>query len=132
MAGSFAGMFHAQISPVSRVASTWEKDMAENEPGQDPTLHEDARLTSLDRRLKQAQAEEAERTGQTRKPVDANYQLGSRVLSYLIGGPLGGALVGWVLDRLLGTSPWLLMIMLLLGFVVGFRNIMRISSGRPN
>lgn len=106
--------------------------MAENGPGQDPKSQEDARLTSLERRLRRAQVDEAVRTGQAQRPVDANYQLGSRVLSYLIGGPVGGALIGWVLDRLLGTSPWLLIIMLLLGFVVGFRNIIRISSKRPD
>ena len=106
--------------------------MAEDEPGRDPKLQEDARLASLDERLRRAQADEAARTGRTQKPIDANYQLGSRVLSYLIGAPIGGALIGWVLDRLLGTSPWLLMALLLLGFVVGFRNIMRISSKRPD
>lgn len=105
--------------------------MTEDGPGQDPD-REDARLTSLDERLKRAQSDEAVRTGRTQKPVDSNYQLGNRVLSYLIGGPVGGALVGWVLDRLLGTSPWFLMALLLLGFVVGFRNIMRISSKRPD
>ena len=106
--------------------------MQENEPGQDPKLSEDARLTSLEERLRQAQADEAARTGRTRKPVDENYRMGNMVLSYLIGAPLGGALVGWVLDRLLGTDPWLLIVMLLLGFVVGFRNIYRISSKRPD
>lgn len=106
--------------------------MAENEPGQGPRLTEDPRLASLDERLRQAQADEAVRRGRTRKPVDANYQLGNQVLSYLIGAPLGGALVGWVMDRLLGTSPWFLIVMLLLGFVVGFRAIIRISSKRPD
>lgn len=106
--------------------------MTEDERARAPELQEDARLTSLEERLKAAQADEAERTGRNRKPADANYRLGNQVLSYLIGGPLGGALVGWVLDRLLGTSPWLLIIMLLLGFVVGFRNIIRISSKRPD
>ena len=37
--------------------------MAENEPRQDPKSPQDARLASLDERLRQAQAEEAARTG---------------------------------------------------------------------
>jgi hypothetical protein len=37
--------------------------MAEDEPGQDPKLPEDARLASLDERFRQAQADEAVRTG---------------------------------------------------------------------
>ena len=106
--------------------------MQENESGQDPKLPEDARLASLEERLRQAQAEEAVRTGRAGKPLDENYRMGNLVLSYLIGAPLGGALVGWVLDKLLGTDPWLLITMLLLGFVVGFRNIFRLSSKRPD
>ena len=106
--------------------------MAGNEFGQDPKLSEDARLTSLDERLKQAQFDEAERTGKTRKPADRNAQLGNLVLSYLIGGIAGGALIGWVLDLLLGTSPWLLISLLILGTAGGFWNIIKISTQRPD
>lgn len=106
--------------------------MTEDNPGQDPKLPEDARLASLDQRLRQAQAEEQVRTGQTRKGVDRSQQLGNRVLSYLIGGLVGGALIGWVLDRLLGTSPWLLISLLILGTVGGFWNIIKISTQRPD
>ena len=70
--------------------------MAENGPGQDPRLPEDARLDSLDERIRRAQADEAMRTGGARKAADKNEQLGNRVLSYLIGGLAGGALIGWV------------------------------------
>ncbi len=132
MAGSFAGMSHARFEPFSGRALLWENDMAENEPGQDPKLQEDPRLTSLDQRLKQAQADEAVRTGQSRKGADRNEQLGNRVLSYLIGGLAGGALIGWVLDRLFGTSPLLLISLLILGTVGGFWNIIKISTQRPD
>ena len=105
--------------------------MAENGPGQDPKLPEDARLDALDRRIRQAQSDEAERTGQGRAKADPNQQLGNRVLSYLIGGLAGGALIGWVLDRVFGTSPLLLITLLLLGTVGGFWNIIKISTKRP-
>ena len=105
--------------------------MAEDEPGQDPKLQEDPRLTSLDQRLRQAQADEAVRTGQARRPADRNEQLGNRVLSYLIGGLAGGALIGWVLDRLFGTSPLLLISLMLLGAVGGFWNIIKLANQRP-
>lgn len=104
--------------------------MAENEPGLDP-LAEDARLTSLDQRLDRAKTDEAIRKGEQRVDKgEGDYRLGNRVLAELIGGMVGGALIGWVLDRLLGTSPWLLLALLFLGIVVAFRNIIRISSGR--
>ena len=104
--------------------------MAEDEPGQDPKLPEDARLASLEGRLKQAQADEAVRTGGARKTADRNEQLGNRVLSYLIGGFVGGALIGWVLDRLFGTSPLLLITLMLLGAVGGFWNIIKLANQR--
>jgi ATP synthase protein I len=104
--------------------------LAENEPGLDP-LAEDARLKSLDERLGRAKTEEAIRSGELREDKgEADYRLGNRVLAELIGGMVGGALVGWVLDRLLGTSPWLLLALLFLGIAAAFRNIIRISSGR--
>jgi ATP synthase protein I len=103
--------------------------MAENEPGLDP-IPEDARLNSLDERLRRAKSEEAVRSGETRDKGDDDYRLGNRVLAELIGGMAGGALIGWVLDRFLGTSPWLLLALLFLGTVVAFRNIIRISNRR--
>ena len=105
--------------------------MTEDESGQAPKLQEDARLASLDERLRQAQHDEAVRTGKTRKPADRNEQLGNRVLSYLIGGLLGGAAIGWALDQLFDTSPWLLLIMLFLGTAAGFWNIIKLSNRRP-
>ncbi len=104
----------------------------DTQPGQDP-IGEDARIASLQDRLARAQQAEAERTGTTQVgAADENYRLGNRVLGELIGGIAGGALIGWVLDRLLGTSPWLLLVLLFLGIVVAFRNIIRLSSKRPD
>ena len=103
--------------------------MAENEPGPRP-LQEDARLTSLDERLRQAKSDEAVRNGGGTDKGQADYNLGNRVLAELIGGMAGGALIGWVLDRFLGTSPWLLLALLFLGIIAAFRNIIRISNQR--
>ncbi len=104
--------------------------MMEDEPGQDVGSPQDARLDSLEERLKRVQAKEAERTGQAR-PADANEQLGQRVLSTLLGGLLGGTLIGWLLDRWLGTAPVLLITLMVLGTVGGFWSIIKMSSRRP-
>ncbi len=99
--------------------------MAEDETGEVPKLPPDARLESLDKRLDRLQQEEAKRTA---KPApDSSYQAGQLVLSNLIGAPAGGFIIGFVLDKWLGTQPWLLLIMLFLGFAGGFMNVMRIS-----
>ena len=103
--------------------------MAEDEPGQDPKLPPDARLDRLEQRLERAQREEAIRTGRA-PAADANEQLGSRVLSYLIGGLLGGALIGWLLDGWFETGHLLLVIGLVLGTIGGFWSIIRISMAK--
>lgn len=100
--------------------------MAESESGPDP-IAADARTRSLDERLARAQASEAIRTGANVKP-DENTRLGNRVLAELLGGMIGGAVIGWTLDWFLDTSPWLLLILLGLGIVAAFRNIIRISN----
>jgi ATP synthase protein I len=104
--------------------------MTEDETGQEPKSPEDARLESLEERLQRAQAKEAERTGKA-PPADANEQLGQRVLSTLLGGLFGGAVIGWLLDGWLGTGHLLLVVMMVLGTVGGFWSIIKLSSRRP-
>lgn len=98
--------------------------------GSDPEQRsEDSRLTSLEQRLDRAESAEAARTAANAGPeTDANYRLGNRVLAELLGGMIGGALFGWLIDRLAGTSPWGLLGMLMMGIIVAFRNIIRLSS----
>lgn len=109
--------------------------MESEHPGRDDQSvevgREDPRITSLNQRLDSAKRDEAIRTGKGGQGQGKGYSQGSRVLSQLIGGPVGGAVVGWLLDRLFDTSPVLLLVMAGLGLVVGFRNIIRISGERP-
>lgn len=84
----------------------------------------------LDGRIARARIEaEARTVGVSPRPAKG-YNQGSRVLAELVGAPIGGGLIGWLLDRWLGTSPWLLLILLALSIVVAFRNIFRISRER--
>lgn len=107
--------------------------MVEDEPGQDFHGVEDPRLHSLDERLRLARGQEAARTGQgTGQPTpERGYSQGNRVISTLIGSLVGSALIGWVVDRFVGTAPWGLIVMLFLGIGVAFRQIIRISGERP-
>jgi ATP synthase protein I len=105
--------------------------MAENEPEQDPLLPEDARLILLEKRLKQAQLDEAVRTGKTTTASNVGRSQGMRILSDLIGIPFGSALIGWLLDRWFGTMPWVMLAMLFLGFGIAIRNVFWISKQRP-
>ena len=106
--------------------------MAEDGPGRFPDGGVGKQQqSSLDDRLAAAHRVAAERTGAIPPKPRSGYRQGSRVLTELIAGPAGGALIGWLLDRWLGTSPWLLLVMLFAGTAVAFRNIYRISNERP-
>lgn len=104
--------------------------MAQEDPGQEP-IGEDARIASLQQRIARAERQEQVRVGKTDEKADENNRLGNRVFAELIGGPAGGAIVGGFLDYLFGTGPWLLLAFLFLGIIVAFRNIIRISTQRP-
>jgi ATP synthase protein I len=56
--------------------------------------------------------------------------MGFRVVSELVAGVLVGGGMGWAIDRLLGTSPFALLIMLFVGMGAGFWNVYRIAA-RP-
>ncbi|MFM2099422.1 MAG: hypothetical protein RLZZ366_961 [Pseudomonadota bacterium] len=108
--------------------------MASNDPEQDPDGVEDPRLASLDARLRDVQHTEKVRTTQ----VAANLGMtgkgasqGNRVLSVLLGYPLGGALIGWFIDRQIGSTPKVLLVLLALGVFAAGREIWRISKERP-
>ena len=104
-----------------------------DEPNARDPIAEDARIDALDKRLQAAKEREEARNRPSGSASvgDANYRMGSRVLSELIGGIGGGALVGWVIDRFVGTSPWGLLVLMALGVFAAFRNIIRITSRRP-
>ena len=96
-------------------------------------MADEPQIASLDSRLAAARAAEAARVGgeaAARRPAKG-YAQGSRIIAELIGAPAGAALIGWLLDRWLGTKPWLLLVLLVLGFVVAMRNIYRIAQEKP-
>ena len=105
--------------------------MAEDEPWQDPKSPQDARLASLDERLAKAQAEEAERTGGQVTDAAPYYRSPAyRVLSVLIGYPLGCALIGYAIDRFAATrATWV--VMLFVGFGVAMWEVFKLSKQSP-
>lgn len=67
--------------------------------------------------------------GQAGKNVDRQgYGLGLRLTTDLIAGTLVGGALGWLLDGWLGTSPWGLIVMLMLGVAAGILLALR-SAG---
>ncbi len=58
--------------------------------------------------------------------------LGFRLSSELVAGVLVGAAIGWGIDRLLSTSPFGLIVFLLLGFAAGVVNVVRSANAASN
>jgi ATP synthase protein I len=93
-----------------------------------------ARLGSLDHRLSAIKDSRKIGTDQSGNEQDAArakasaMAVGLRLSSELVAGVLVGAALGWGFDRLLSTSPWGLIIFLLLGFIAGVLNVMRTAG----
>jgi ATP synthase protein I len=96
-----------------------------------------ARLKRLGDRLRSAQGSRLPDSGPgaPRSADPSAMARGFRLSTELVGGVLLGAALGWLLDRWLGTSPWGLIVLVLLGFAAGVLNVMRaagvVSSDRP-
>ena len=97
-----------------------------------------ARLGSLDQRLSEIRGSRDIGTdqlgagsgnGAARASAMA---LGFRLSSELIAGVVVGALLGWAFDHLLSTSPWGLIVFVLLGFIAGVVNVVRSAGVGPD
>ena len=93
-------------------------------------MADDRQNDDLDRRIANARAAEEARVGTTPAQSAKGYSQGSRVLMELIGAPLGGGVLGWAIDHWFTGTHWGLIVGIVLGVVVAFRNIFRISKER--
>jgi ATP synthase protein I len=92
-----------------------------------------ARLRSLGERLDQRKrTSRPVETESSSKSDPSALARGFRLSTELVAGVLVGAFIGWALDKWLGSSPWGMIVFLLLGFAAGVINVMRaagVSSG---
>ena len=79
------------------------------------------RRAALDRRLGPAERAEAKRSN----PAKSDLARGLKLSSEFIAGVVVGALIGYLFDLFLGTSPFGLIVFLLIGFAAGVLNVMR-------
>ncbi|PWK60834.1 AtpZ/AtpI family protein [Roseicyclus mahoneyensis] len=81
------------------------------------------RLKALEARIAAA------RQGQTQKPhTEEHYSqahLAWRMVIELVAGLGIGFGIGYGLDALLGTSPWMMMVFAVLGFIAGVKTMIR-------
>lgn len=105
--------------------------------GNSPSSDEAAlsvRLQRLDQRISEIrkgrddQAKQSEHESQNRSASASAMARGFRLSSELVGGVIVGSIIGWSIDRWLSTSPWGLMVFLMLGFAAGVLNVMRTAG----
>jgi ATP synthase protein I len=87
-----------------------------------------ARLQSLGDRLKTTGRPSEDVSGPRQTTDHSAMAKGFRLSTELVAGVLVGAMIGWLLDRWLGISPWGMIVFLLLGFAAGVLNVMRAAG----
>ncbi|MBO6782139.1 MAG: AtpZ/AtpI family protein [Alphaproteobacteria bacterium] len=99
-----------------------------NEPDQPSPLDD------LNKRLRDARSKHApdEPDDKERSGSSGGLGLGFRVAIDLVAGVAVGVFVGWLLDRWLGTTPWLMLVFFFLGAAAGFSNVLRAERASRN
>lgn len=90
-----------------------------------------ARLQRLGDRLASVSRPTEDGSGPRQHTDTTAFARGFRLSTELVAGVLVGAGLGWLLDRWLGTTPWGLIVFLLLGFAAGILNVMRAAGVAP-
>ena len=91
-----------------------------------PPLAEDPALGSLQSRLDAARRAEDERLARDHAPLrDQGRSVGMQVASTMVGYPLGGIVVGWGLDSVFGTRPWIMIVLMFLAFAGACLQVVR-------
>jgi ATP synthase protein I len=95
-------------------------DDSENAP-----VSEDPKIDSLEDRIAAARKAEDERLAREHAPIDKARASGMQVISTMVGYPLGGILIGLLLDNVFNTLPWITIILMFLAFFGACLHVMR-------
>ncbi|MCJ2088176.1 AtpZ/AtpI family protein [Methylobacterium sp. E-005] len=81
--------------------------------------------TQIERKRPQAAADPS-----TRPRTNGSSALGQAMTlsTEFVAGVIAGGILGWIVDHVFGTKPWGLIVLLMLGFVAGVYNVMRVSG----
>lgn len=88
----------------------------------------ESRISDLEGRLGKVRSERRGSGGQTDGSAESRRRgmaYGMRMAADLVASVLVGSIIGWGLDWVLGSRPWLFLLFFLLGFVAGVLNVVR-------
>lgn len=95
---------------------------------QDAPIAEDKQIDSLQDRIAAARKAEDERLAREEGPLQSSQGLGIQVISTMVGYPLGGILIGLVLDNIFGTLPWITIGLMFLAFAGACMHVVRMNN----
>jgi ATP synthase protein I len=93
---------------------------------------EDPALDSLEARLAAARKTEDERLAKDHAPYADSTGLGWNIVSTMLGYPLGGIIVGFAIDQVAGTTPWVTIGLMFTAFFGALLHVGRINKHRNN
>ena len=96
-----------------------------NDPENAP-IGEDPKLESLEERIAAARKTEDERVAQEHAPVVR--AIGTQVVSTMVGYPLGGIIIGFLLDKVFHTAPWIMLGLMFLAFAGGCLQVVQMNK----
>ena len=96
-----------------------------NDPDNAP-IGEDPQLESLEQRIAAARKNEDERVAKEHAPVVR--AIGTQVVSTMVGYPLGGIIIGFLLDRLFETAPWFMLGLMFLAFAGACLHVVQMNK----
>ena len=96
-----------------------------NDPDNAP-IGEDPQLESLEERIAAARKTEDERVAQEHAPIVR--AMGMQVVSTMVGYPLGGIIVGFVLDKVFHTAPWIMLGLMFAAFAGAFLHVVQMNK----
>ncbi|MEO6153632.1 MAG: AtpZ/AtpI family protein [Croceibacterium sp.] len=100
-------------------------DEPDNAPiGQDP------KIGSLEDRIASARQVEDARMAKEHAPMRDGRSAAIQVASTMVGYPLGGIIIGLVLDNVFDTLPWITIVLMFLAFAGALLNVVRINKSR--
>ena len=113
----------------------WERPIIvalEPDKSSPPIVREDPALGSLDARIDAARKAEDERMAQAHAPMRGTEPSGWFVASTMVGYPLGGIVVGFTLDQVLDTTPWITIGLMFTAFAGACLQIVRTLKTRAD
>ncbi len=93
-----------------------------------PAVREDPALDSLEDRIAAARVAEDKRLGKPDAAAVDGRNRGMQIASTMVGYPLGGIIIGWVLDGLFDTRPWIMIGLMFLAFFGACLQVVRLNK----